>query len=110
MRQTVPAYVPNRRPIPVYWIIVGVACMIVSPLLSVLAAVNISENNAQRIIARQEQSKAEAAQTTRQLVCSYFAANLDAYAETPPTTPAGKNLRQTSLDFYTNTGCQPPRK
>lgn len=96
--------------VPLYWIVVGVLCMVVSPLLSILASVQIAESNAERIVAEQRRTEAAARVESRRLTCAFFALNLDVYDETPPSTPVGRNLRQTYLEFYRLSECQPPRK
>lgn len=85
--------------VPIYWLVVGMAVMLVSPILAVAASVHIAENRAER-------ARAESAQRS----CALFSALLDTYDETPPLTPAGRNVRATYLEFYTRNGCEPPRK
>jgi hypothetical protein len=97
----------NRR---VYAIIVGIIVVIGSPVASIFASVRIAENNAERIIAEQKRTELVAAAEARRVACAFFALNLDVYDETPPSTPTGRNLRQTYLEFYRISGCQPPRK
>lgn len=101
-----------RRPvhIPLYAVIVLVVGSILGPVLSITASVKIAERNTAEIVAQQEQAKAEAREQSRLLVCAFFSAQLDVWDETPPTTAAGKNLRQTNLEFYTASKCQPPRR
>jgi hypothetical protein len=105
MRRTV-----QPRPVPFYVVAVGVATVLLSPLLSILASVQIAENNAERIVAEQKRTEAAATAEARRVACVFFALNLDAFDETPPTSATGRNLRQTYLDFYRLSGCQPPRK
>lgn len=107
--------------VPVYWVVVGVVVMFGSPLLSILAAVQIADRNAEHVVAEQrrtrEAAEAAASQATeaaarraRRAVCELFALNLDVYDDTPPTTDTGRNLRQAYLNFYQMSGCQPTRK
>lgn len=105
MRRTV-----QPRPVPLYVVAVGVATVLLSPLLSILASVRIAESNAERIVAEQKRTEAAATAEARRVACAFFTINLDVYDETPPTTATGRNLRQTYLDFYRLSGCQPPRK
>lgn len=97
----------NRR---AYAIIVAIVVVIGSPVLSILASVQIAERNAERIVAEQKRTEAVAAAEARRVACVFFALNLDVYDQTPPSTPTGRNLRQTYLEFYRLSGCQPPRK
>lgn len=96
--------------VPLYALLIGVLITVASPLLSILASVQIAERNAERIIAEQRRTEAAARAESRRLTCTFFALNLDVYDETPPSTPVGRNLRQTYLDFYRLSECQPPRK
>lgn len=101
-----------RRPVhlPLWSVIVLVIGSTVSPVLSITASVKIAERNRIQAEARQAQAEARAREQARTLVCAFFTAQLDAYDETPPLSPAGKNLRATNLEFYTASGCQPPRR
>ena len=100
----------TTRPIPVYWLIVGMATMVLSPLLSIFASVTIAERNAERTQLRQEQAQAQAQVESRKVVCAWIATNLDVFDETPPTGAAGRNLRVRYLELYRISQCQPPRK
>lgn len=112
-----------RRPVylPRYALIVLITLATLGPVGSVYASIAISNHNTRRLVAEQQAAAREAQRQveiarqvverqSRDLVCAYFSANLDAYEETPPTTPAGINLRKVNLDFYNATGCKPPRK
>jgi len=96
--------------IPLYWVIVGVFLTVASPILSVMASVNIAERNSEQIILQREKQREAARQEARSITCAFLTASLDAYEETPPVTPTGRNLRQKYVDLYEYTGCQPPRK
>jgi hypothetical protein len=98
------------RPVPVYWLVVGMAVMILSPLLSIFASVQIAERNAERSFKEQQRAQAAAQAQSRAVACSFFGASLDVYDETPPISATGRNLREKYVDLYTLTGCQPPRK
>lgn len=80
------------------------------PALSIAASVQIANNNTRSMLVERERAKEAARAESHRLVCAFFSAQLDAYDETPPTTPAGKNLRQTNLEFYNSSECQPPRR
>jgi hypothetical protein len=102
--------VKTTRPIPVYWLVVGMATMVLSPLLSIFASVTIAENNAEHTRQQQEQAQAQAQVESRKVVCGWIAAYLDTFDETPPTSAAGRNLRARFVELYQISQCQPPRK
>lgn len=95
---------------PLYAVIVLVILSTLGPALSISASVKIANNNTARMLVERESAKEVARKESQRLVCAYFSAQLDAYEETPPSTPAGRNLRKTNLEFYTKSGCAPPRK
>lgn len=78
------------------------------------AAVRASQRASAEATAKQkaaeEDAKAEARIESRRLTCSFFAVHLDVYDETPPVSPAGRNLRKVYLDLYSRNECVPPRK
>lgn len=90
-------------------IVLVVGCTL-GPALSIGASVTIAKKNTANMLQEQEKAREAARAESRRLVCAFFSAQLDAYDETPPTTPAGKNLRKTNLEFYLNSGCIPPRE
>ncbi len=92
--------------VPLYWILVGVAVMFVSPLASIWASVTIAERNAHQT----QKAQAAANEAARIRTCGTFTALLDVYVETPPMTPAGKGVQQAYLEQYRALGCVPPRK
>lgn len=95
--------------IPIYWLVVGMAVMIVSPLLSIFASVQIAEGNQRRVIAEQQKAQEAGRAEARVKACELFTALLDQYIETPPPTPIGVGVQSIYLDFYRLNGCQPPR-
>jgi hypothetical protein len=95
--------------VPVWTIIVGVAMMFGSPVLSVLAAVSISERNAERQLADVEQAKTEATAESKRITCAFFASSMDVYKENPPPTETGRAQYRNYAELYRITGCQPPR-
>lgn len=103
---------PPRREIriPIYWLMVGIAVVFVSPIASVWASVQIAERNAERSFKEQQRAQAAAQVQSRAVACSFFGASLDVYDETPPVSATGRNLRAKYVELYTLTGCQPPRK
>lgn len=104
---------PLRREIniPIYWLVVGLAAMLVSPLLSIFASVEIANHN--RVQAEKAAAAAakEAKEDARVRTCALFDGLLDSYIEEPPSTKSGKAIRQTYIDFYNDPQlhCQPPR-
>ncbi len=101
---------PRVVRVPLYALVVGVAVMLVSPPLAILASVQIAERSAERSIAEQRRTEAAAREQARRVACDFFRLNLDVYDETPPASALGRNLRQTYLEFYRLSGCQPARK
>lgn len=95
---------------PLYAVVVLVVGCTVGPALSIGASVSIANSNDREQAAKRATAEATAREQARSLVCSFFAAQLDAYDETPPTTPAGRNLRESSARFYRASECQPPRR
>jgi hypothetical protein len=99
--------------IPVRWLVPAILVMVLSPIASVLASVQIAQNNARHIQQQAEQrqavAEAKAAEKARVLACQFFGSNLDVYDETPPTTAAGRNLRDTWIKLYNLSHCQPVR-
>jgi hypothetical protein len=79
---------------------------VVSPFISIW----VGQQSAERTIRQSEAVQAETAKQSHDLVCYLFGAILDAYSETPPTAPAGRNVRDAWAHLYTLAQCQPPRK
>lgn len=107
--------VPGRRPVRVvtvraYWIPLVLVTVALGPVFGGWVSIKMADQNARQLVAEQRRSEAATRAESRRLACSFFALNLDVYDETPPTTPVGRNLRQTYLEFYRLSGCQPPRK
>lgn len=97
----------RRLQVPVYWLIVGVAVMVVSPILSIYASVQINRNTTARLIAAAEQSKVEARNEATIRYCRLIGAQVDVYAEA--TSPVGRDAYDTWLTEYRLQGCQPGR-
>lgn len=95
--------------IPAYWLAVGILIAVVSPIMSVLASRTIAVENANRLIQRQQQEQARQAAVIMTTTCGLFRSQLDAYAEQPPTSATGKNIRDAWLTEYRLYQCQPPR-
>ncbi len=96
--------------VPVYWLIVGIASMVLSPMLSIFASVTIAEHNAALTQERQTKAQVQAQVESRKVVCSWIATNLDVFDETPPASAAGRSLRDRYLELYRISGCLPERK
>lgn len=84
--------------IPIYWLIVGVVVMLVSPMLSIIASVQISERRAET-----------QATDLRRRSCDLYSRILAAYDEDPPQTPTGQNVREAYEVQYRERGCTPTR-
>lgn len=95
--------------LPVYWLIVGLAVAVASPVASVFAAVEISETKAANQDRRAAAVQAETQAQTRVVVCRWFAAALDLYVESPPATEIQRNAQVAYLELYKLTQCQPAR-
>lgn len=98
----------RRVPVPVYWLVVGVAVMVVSPLLSIKASVDISENSARRIQAEQQAIDRKVRAEGTRLACEQFGRLIDAFDGA--TTPVGREVRGVYVFLYTLIQCHPPRK
>ncbi len=96
--------------IPAYWIALVLITVAAGPFFGAWVSIKKADENARRVVAEQKRTEQVAALEARRVACTFFALNLDVYDETPPSTPTGKNLRQTYLEFYRISGCQPPRK
>lgn len=82
-----------------YVAVVAAVSVFVSPILGTLAAVQISRG-----------SEAKLEDVRRQSSCELFGRLLDVYTETPPSTPAGRNVQEAYRLYYNDTlHCVPPR-
>ena len=101
------------RPIPIYWLVVGFATAILSPLLSILAAVSIAEGNSREITKELLDSQARQSAILReegkQRTCDLLRTQVEIYEETPPTSPAGINFQKTWTHEYRTLGCIPKK-
>lgn len=93
-----------------YWIPLVLITVALGPVFGAWVSIHMADQNAQQLLAEQKRTEAAAKAESRRLACDFFALNLDVYDETPPSSPTGKNLRATYLEFYRISGCQPPRK
>jgi len=97
---------PLRRTIhiPIYWVVIGLMVMVVSPMLAIQASVNISE----RAIEKNEQSRREQSAQFQVIYCRLIGSQVDVYSEAQ--SEVGRNAHDTWLAEYQRSGCQPPRK
>lgn len=91
------------RPVRLYWVVVGIATVVLSPLASIVASVQIAERNAAQVRAKQQAAQVLA---TR-LACEQFGRLIDAYGQ---ATPVGQEVRAVYVFLYTLIRCQPTRK
>jgi hypothetical protein len=87
--------------IPIYWLIVGLCVMVVSPLASIYASVKIN----QKTIAQSEHAQDAARVQALAVYCRLLGTQVDVYSEA--TTDVGKRAYGTWLAEYRRTGCQP---
>lgn len=87
-----------------YLLAVGIATVLLSPVLSIVASVQIAERNADQVRAKQ----AAAQVVATQLACEEFGRLIDAYDEA--TSPVGREVRGVYVFLYTLIQCNPPRK
>lgn len=70
-------------------LLMAVLCMIMTLVLSVLVNARMTASNERR-------------------ACGTLLALIEAYEETPPSTPAGRKIEKAYHDQYALYGCQPP--
>lgn len=87
--------------VPVYWLIVGIMVMLVSPVLSIVASAAI--NN--RTIQTNERARAEARAESLIRYCRLLGSQVDVYSDAE--TPVGRDAYRTWLEEYNASGCQP---
>lgn len=93
--------------IPIWWVIVGVASCVLTPILSILVSVQIADRN--RI--QQEQQAAKVAAELRaegvERYCRLFGSQVDVYSDA--TSPVGIEAHRAWLTEYKKMGCKPPK-
>lgn len=94
--------------VPLYWLVVGIAVMVVSPILSITASAQINKRTIASTIAAAEAAKAEARKDGLVRYCRLIGSQIDVYDEA--TSEVGKNARANWLREYQLSGCQPPKK
>lgn len=94
--------------VPRYWVLLGVLCVFLSPVLSFVASIQIADRNAEQLVKRYERDQAASRAQNRAVYCSVFSSQLDAFDSA--TTPTGQASRRAWLDLYELVDCQPERK
>lgn len=96
---------PLRREvhIPIYWLVVGLMVMVVSPIVSIVVSVQKAQNTFDEAQRAQARARVEAVA----VYCRLIGVQVDVYSEA--TTPVGKRAYVTWLDEYRRSGCQPGR-
>ena len=95
--------------VPVWTVMVMVATMVLSPILSFYASVQIAERNSERIVIEREKAEEAARVESRRIACAFFGSSLDVLKENPPGTEAGKAQQANYVELYRISGCMPPR-
>lgn len=91
--------------LPVYWLVVGLAVMVGSPVLAIFASVKINERAIERTQATQAAAQAQARVEGLLVYCRMIGTSVDVYSEA--TTQAGKRAYTTWLTEYRRSGCTP---
>lgn len=84
--------------VPIYWLIVGVLCMVVSPILALIISVRLADSHA---LERDDE--------LRVWPCELYGSILDAYQDSPPTSDLQRRVRDAYLVQYQVRRCEPPR-
>jgi hypothetical protein len=101
--------------VPFYWLLVGLAVMFISPVLSIVVSVQVNQRTTARALQAKEEASAtaEAAKEEANALalvryCRLMAAQTDVYAEAE--TEVGKAAYRTWLTEYQTAGCMPYRQ
>jgi hypothetical protein len=89
--------------IPLWWVIVGVATCVLTPILSIWISVQINQRGEEQAAKREQAVRAE--MTVR--YCRLLGAQADVYSEAE--TEVGKQAYATWVQEYRIQGCQPTR-
>lgn len=89
--------------VPVYWLIVGIAVMVVSPILSIIVSVKINE----RTLAENEKIKQAAQVEGLQRACRLIGAQVEVFDEAE--SPVGEKAYKAWIEEYRLSQCQPPK-
>lgn len=95
--------------VPAYWLAVGLAATLLSPVLSIVASVRIAEGNSKEAADKARTVQLATREEGRLRTCALVGGQVAVYEETPPTTPAGKNAAANWLREYRLNQCQPPK-
>jgi hypothetical protein len=90
--------------VPIYWLVVGLAVMVVSPILSIWVSVKINQHT----IAQNDAARVAQAQQFQVVYCRLLGSQVDVYSEAE--TDVGRAAYQTWLDEYKRSKCLPIRK
>jgi hypothetical protein len=96
---------------PLYAVLVLVVAATFGPILSIYASTQIAKANQAKALAAAQATENRTREESRLRTCDLFGRLLDVYSETPPTTPAGRNVQRAYRSFYNapENHCQPPR-
>lgn len=89
--------------VPVYWLLVGIAVMVVSPILSILISVKINE----RTLAENEAIKRAAQVEGLQRACRLIGAQVEVFDQAE--SPVGEKAYKAWVQEYRLSQCQPPK-
>lgn len=87
--------------LPIYWLVVGLLVMVVSPIASILISVKINKRTFDQAQRAQQEARVEAISR----YCRLLGSQVDVYSEAE--TPVGKTAYQTWLTEYNASGCLP---
>lgn len=86
--------------LPAYTALVLVATGVLSPILSVVASVQIAEGSTERQVTARDRQSEQLREEQRLRSCSVYGALVAALEESPPTAPAGKALLETYREQF----------
>lgn len=89
--------------VPVYWLLVGIAAMVVSPILSIVISVQIN----QRTLAENEEIKRAAQVEGLERACRLIGAQVEVFDEAE--SPVGEKAYKAWVEEYRLSQCQPPK-
>jgi hypothetical protein len=90
--------------IPLWWVVVGIATTILTPIFTIWASVQIN----MRTIEQGNQARAEAVSASTQRYCRLIGSQIDVYAEAQ--TAVGRDAYRVWLTEYQSQGCLPLRE
>jgi hypothetical protein len=89
----------------IYWLVVGMFVMLVSPGLSIYASVLINQHTITRTQEAQAQAEAAARVEGLRVYCRLIGTQVDVYSEA--VTDVGRKAHDTWLEEYRRSGCLP---